>query len=130
MTTAVAVPAVKSSRKVVSRAAERYLSRKQGTAAPVSLALERGLNDGYLQTKFDIWKVGVKLQDDGGVIYQLKNGEKVPLTEVDSEGNATDRPLKTLAKPMCNYFSTGVESRLGLGFDRNRKKSQFANKLL
>ncbi|KAF4704226.1 hypothetical protein FOZ62_028833, partial [Perkinsus olseni] len=261
MTTAVAVPAVKSSRKVVSRAAERYLSRKQGTAVPrypsiyifvnptsggnkaaelMKLGMEKmsfqetgleadvsifdiregasGEKPAFMQLrelldspqgpvlgdylrvvvaggdgtvmwvlqelilhgintdrvcigiipfgtgndfsratgwgasapsdfpgsrltgfrtwlkrwlsadvkKFDIWKVGVKLHDDGGVIYQLKNGEKVPLTE----GNATDRPLKTLTKPMCNYFSTGVESRLGLGFDRNRKKSQFANKLV
>ncbi|KAF4660622.1 hypothetical protein FOL46_006064 [Perkinsus olseni] len=78
--------------------------------------------------KYDIWKVEVKLQDDDGFIYQLKNGEKAPLTKV--EGNATDRTLKTLAKPMCNYFSTGVESRLRLGFDRNRKKHQFAYKLL
>ncbi|KAF4742906.1 hypothetical protein FOZ62_026701, partial [Perkinsus olseni] len=220
MTTAVAIPAVKSSRKVVSRAAERYLSRKQGTAVPrypsiyifvnptsggnkaaelMKLGMEKmsfqetgleadvsifdiregasGEKPAFMQLrelldspqgpvlgdylrvvvaggdgtvmwvlqelilhgintdrvcigiipfgtgndfsratgwgasapsdfpgsrltgfrtwlkrwlsadvkKFDIWKVGVKLQDDGGVIYQLKNGEKVPLTEVDSE---------------------------------------------
>lgn len=27
----------------------------------------------------------VDLDDDGGVIYQLKGGKKVPLTETDSE---------------------------------------------
>ncbi|EER17160.1 diacylglycerol kinase, putative, partial [Perkinsus marinus ATCC 50983] len=61
--------------------------------------------------QFDIWEVEVDLDDDGGVIYQLKGGKKVPLTETDTEvGNATDRKLKKLVKPMCNYFSTGVES--------------------
>ncbi|KAF4659055.1 hypothetical protein FOL47_007732 [Perkinsus chesapeaki] len=80
--------------------------------------------------KFDIWKIEVTLQEDGGVIYQLKDGKKVPITENDEQGNPTDRLVKCLSKPMCNYFSTGVESRLGLGFDRHRKKNPIANKLV
>jgi diacylglycerol kinase (ATP) len=29
---------------------------------------------------------------------------------------------------MCNYFSVGVESRIGLGFDKKRTNSAFCNK--
>jgi diacylglycerol kinase (ATP) len=29
---------------------------------------------------------------------------------------------------MCNYFSIGIESRIGMGFDKNRTSSVFCNK--
>lgn len=29
---------------------------------------------------------------------------------------------------MCNYFSIGVESRIGLGFDKKRTRNAFCNK--
>lgn len=31
---------------------------------------------------------------------------------------------------MTNYFSIGIESRVGIGFDRNRKGSVFLNKMV
>ena len=36
---------------------------------------------------------------------------------------------KQYTKLMCNYFSIGVESRIGLGFDKRRTGSVFCNKL-
>ncbi len=30
---------------------------------------------------------------------------------------------------MCNYFSIGIESRIGLGFDKKRTSSVFVNKM-
>lgn len=30
---------------------------------------------------------------------------------------------------MCNYFSIGIESRIGLGFDKHRSSSAFANNM-
>jgi diacylglycerol kinase (ATP) len=35
-----------------------------------------------------------------------------------------------MKKKMCNYFSIGVESRIGLGFDRKRTTSPFLNKVV
>ena len=35
-----------------------------------------------------------------------------------------------MRKKMCNYFSLGVESRIGLGFDRKRTNSAFLNKVV
>ena len=71
---------------------------------------------------FDIWNISVKASDNGGVIKQVKDGKKVPMKDGD-----LDR--KILVKPMCNYFSIGIESRVGLGFDKKRTKSAFGNKI-
>lgn len=38
--------------------------------------------------------------------------------------------LKQFNKMFVNYFSCGVDARMGLGFDRNRTKSQFCNKIV
>jgi diacylglycerol kinase (ATP) len=72
---------------------------------------------------FDLWRVNLKVDDTEGNIKQVKNGEKEVMMEDDMNGK------KTLSKPMCNYFSIGIESRIGLGFDKNRTTSTFRNKL-
>ena len=74
-------------------------------------------------TDFDIWKVDVKVREDGGQIKQVKQGAKEVM--VDSNGAAK----KDVSKLMCNYFSIGIESRIGLGFDKNRTTSTFLNKM-
>jgi diacylglycerol kinase (ATP) len=35
---------------------------------------------------------------------------------------------KIYQRPMCNYFSIGVESRIGLGFDKRRTGNVCCNK--
>ena len=71
---------------------------------------------------FDIWRISVKVLDDKGLIKQVRDGTKVVMKEGEFD-------KKVLSKPMCNYFSVGVESRIGLGFDKNRTTSSFRNKL-
>lgn len=39
-------------------------------------------------------------------------------------------PIEELVFTMSNYFSMGVESRIGRGFDRHRTKSQTLNKVV
>ena len=39
-------------------------------------------------------------------------------------------PVECLGFTMSNYFSMGVESRIGRGFDRHRTKSQVFNKMV
>lgn len=85
----------------------------------------KGLLKQYLEAEvidFDIWNVEIKAAEEGGHIKQVKNGHKVIMK--DSEA---DR--KILSKPMCNYFSLGIESRVGLGFDKKRTTSAFRNKM-
>lgn len=71
---------------------------------------------------FDIWKIQVKVSEEDGLIKQVRDRSKVAMKDGDSY-------QKILTKPMCNYFSVGVESRIGLGFDKNRTKSTFRNKM-
>jgi diacylglycerol kinase (ATP) len=71
---------------------------------------------------FDIWNASIKVASDGGRVLQVKDGKKVVM-----QGEAGD--LKILSKPVCNYFSIGIESRVGLGFEKKRSTSTFRNKL-
>jgi diacylglycerol kinase (ATP) len=74
---------------------------------------------------FDLWDIQVTVSDDGGQIRQIKNKQKVVMKD---GSQLIDHKLTTLTKPMCNYFSIGIESRVGLGFDKKRTKSQLLNK--
>ena len=71
---------------------------------------------------FDLWEVNVHLHEDGHFSH-VKQGKT--MTMVDADGHR----VVTFKKMCCNYFSTGLESRIGLGFERNRTKSQTLNKL-
>lgn len=72
---------------------------------------------------FDLWKIAVHVNESTGEIHQIKNKVKITL-------HAGETVTRHLERPMCNYFSIGIESRIGLGFDRNRKRSAFMNKLV
>src|SRR4051812_43368535 len=37
---------------------------------------------------------------------------------------------KEYKRPMCNYFSIGVESRIGLGFEKSRSNHYIKNKCI
>jgi diacylglycerol kinase (ATP) len=94
-----------------------------GTTGPLTGANLRGLkNKVMLYSKenfvpFDLWNVEITCGADGGV-FQIKQGRKTAVN--DDAGK--------FHKVMGNYFSIGVESRIGVGFDRNRTTSQSCNK--
>jgi hypothetical protein len=76
--------------------------------------------------KFDLWNVEIEVFSDGRV-QQIKKGKKVPI-----DLNHT-HPISgnCILKKLCgNYFSIGVESRVGLGFDKRRTPSVTRNKLI
>lgn len=63
--------------------------------------------------------------------------------EVDDKGNRVKVPLRKLSnmtgeeivtrkfcRKMSNYCSIGIDARIGLGFDKNRSKSRWINKLI
>ncbi|KFG61991.1 diacylglycerol kinase accessory domain (presumed) domain-containing protein, partial [Toxoplasma gondii RUB] len=43
--------------------------------------------------------------------------------------DSTGRRVQKMTFVMSNYFSMGVESRIGRGFDRHRRQSQLLNKM-
>jgi diacylglycerol kinase (ATP) len=71
---------------------------------------------------FDLWEVNVHLHEDGQ-FFHVKQGKTMTLLDADGQR------VVNFKKMCCNYFSTGLESRIGLGFERNRTKSQTLNKL-
>ena len=106
-----------------------------GGSSPSTSIFDDGMKDFKLMVKewlqadvkpFDIWEIAVKVNVDNGHIKQVKNKQKVVIEA--SSSSLDSKNLTTLVKPMCNYFSIGIESRIGLGFDKKRTKSQFLNK--
>mmetsp|Transcript_23471 Transcript_23471/g.22624 ORF Transcript_23471/g.22624 Transcript_23471/m.22624 type:complete len:588 (+) Transcript_23471:40-1803(+) len=71
---------------------------------------------------FDLWEVNISLKDNGH-FSQIKDGVSHILKEKEDKS-----VIKKLNKMCCNYFSTGVESRIGFGFEKRRTKSQMLNK--
>lgn len=67
---------------------------------------------------FNVWEISVHLREDGGDIQQWDSKEKTK-----KSFNS-----KTYVRPMCNYFSVGIESRIGLGFEKKRTNHAVTNK--
>lgn len=72
---------------------------------------------------FDLWEVTVEMSFRGR-IRKWKGDESV----VVKDETKKRRPVKKLVKLMSNYFSFGVESQIGIEFDKRRTSSQTLNK--
>ncbi|KAL8438882.1 hypothetical protein Efla_005362 [Eimeria flavescens] len=73
----------------------------------------------------DLWSVNVLLKPDESSHRQTRVCCCCMQEVVLRQGV----PVRELAFTMSNYFSMGVESRIGRGFDKHRTKSQALNKL-
>ena len=71
---------------------------------------------------FDLWEVNFHLRPEGQ-FFHVKNGKTTVMVDDD------DNRVLDFKKMCCNYFSTGLESRIGMGFERNRTRSQTLNKI-
>ncbi|PFH34637.1 diacylglycerol kinase accessory domain (presumed) domain-containing protein [Besnoitia besnoiti] len=72
----------------------------------------------------DLWSVKVALKGNGE--FTKINSETRKKQVIHDE---LGRRMESMAFVMSNYFSMGVESRIGRGFDRHRTQSQFLNKV-
>lgn len=72
----------------------------------------------------DLWQVKVQLKQFG-TLKRIDGQTRVKKILSAPDGS----PLRSATYCLCNYFSIGVESRIGVGFDRYRTRSQFLNKL-
>ena len=80
---------------------------------------------------FDLWSVKIELDEELGRFNQVKGNSVVCLQQkaLGNDGETlVDQNVTVLSKMCCNYFSTGVESRIGFGFDKKRTRSQILNK--
>ncbi|KAK6591188.1 diacylglycerol kinase [Cryptosporidium xiaoi] len=92
----------------------------------------------------DIWSVKAVV-DSYGCFYKVDSfSRKKKVVNKQGKGGkqgggnheymkTVDRGSNTIATEltfrMSNYFSVGIESRIGIGFDRNRTKNAFLNKI-
>ena len=72
-------------------------------------------------SSFDLWDVTFEVTKRGH-IKKWKNTMPTILRNINK------KPLRTMTKTMSNYFSIGVESRIGMAFDSKRTGSQTINK--
>lgn len=79
---------------------------------------------------FDLWNVKIELDEETGSFGQIKDNSLRILKHkiLGDNGELVDANLTVMNKMCCNYFSTGVESRIGFGFEKRRTKSQTLNK--
>ena len=70
---------------------------------------------------FDLWEVQLEVGRHGR-IRKWKNQSTSIIR------NKQGKPVKTMIKTMSNYFSIGVESAIGVQFDRQRTGSRTINK--
>eukprot|EP00923_Selenidium_pygospionis_P003692 GHVN01005856.1.p1 GENE.GHVN01005856.1~~GHVN01005856.1.p1 ORF type:complete len:409 (-),score=42.53 GHVN01005856.1:614-1840(-) len=68
----------------------------------------------------DLWEVVVAVKD-GGTFLRIDASTR--------QKTLYHQGTRRINFTMSNYFSIGVESRIGIGFDRHRTKNQFRNKL-
>jgi len=81
-----------------------------------------------LQQPFDLWEVEVTVCKEGSLKF-VDDHKKCLTDGMKKQHNITycDQGIMTMKKPMCNYFSIGYDGRVGLGFEKNRTKSQTGN---
>ncbi|CDU20013.1 hypothetical protein YYC_00590 [Plasmodium yoelii 17X] len=72
----------------------------------------------------DYWNIEVVLNEDG---YFDKINSKTKQKETLTKNNDN---VKNLKFHMTNYFSIGIDSRIGRGFERHRKNNAILNKMV
>eukprot|EP01066_Platyproteum_vivax_P011174 Platyproteum_vivax@DN5069_c0_g1_i1.p1 len=77
---------------------------------------------------YDMWEIILEVDQEKGSFRRMSKKHKLEMVDADANGHETKKVV--LKSKMLNYFSFGLESRIGMGFDRNRGKSRFANKVV
>lgn len=72
----------------------------------------------------DIWEIVVRVEEENGEIIQMKNGQKVTLTESKDGQN---KKCLELRKFFINYFSLGTDARIGYGAKKHKSKYRCCN---
>lgn len=82
---------------------------------------------------FDIWEITIETHENGGLkqIHRApgKKFEKKFMSFANKE-TGKEETIHSFRKLMCNYFSFGIDSRIGYGFDKGRTKSRLGNKFV
>lgn len=72
----------------------------------------------------DIWEIVVRVEEDQGEIIEMKNGNKITLIESKDEKN---QKCFEIRKYFINYFSLGIDARIGFGAKKHKSKYRCCN---
>jgi diacylglycerol kinase (ATP) len=75
---------------------------------------------------FDFWLIKAETEESGGFGRVNKSSKSYTKTHI-KEGGSTKVHFERL---MSNYFSIGLDARIGLGFDKHRTTKKCCNKLV
>lgn len=74
--------------------------------------------------QLDIWRIKIKVHESGGFGKVKKTEETVEKYILENKKGKQTR----IKKLMSNYFSIGLDARIGLGFDKHRTQSKCCNR--
>ena len=72
----------------------------------------------------DIWEIVVRVEEEDGEIIEMNNGQKVILSESKDGQN---KKCFELRKFFINYFSMGIDARIGYGAKKHKSKYRCCN---
>lgn len=77
--------------------------------------------------EFDVWEITIETNENGFFRKVSKsNGAAIKEEMKENDG----KKKKTMKKHMANYFSLGIDARIGLGFDKHRSNNACCNKVV
>ena len=75
---------------------------------------------------FDFWLIKGEVSGDGGIGRVNKTPKQVSKSHIEENGSKK----LLFQRLMSNYFSIGLDARIGLGFDKHRTKTKCCNKIM
>jgi diacylglycerol kinase (ATP) len=84
--------------------------------------------------QLDIWDINLECEESGAIqrYEKDKKGKAriVNLSVPDPKDPGKSVKMTKMERRMSNYFSIGVDARIGFNFERKRKKSRIGNKII
>jgi len=79
---------------------------------------------------FDVWEVCVETRPEGSVQRVVKDKKGVSRQDITIIRDGQEVKQNKMIKKMANYWSVGIDARIGFGFDKNRTQSKCGNKMV
>jgi diacylglycerol kinase (ATP) len=76
---------------------------------------------------FDVWEVTIEVKPEGSIQKVEKGLKGVLRKDMTTMEGGKQVKMTKMTKLMVNYWSVGIDARIGFGFDKNRTQSKCCN---